>query len=154
VNQPDEIRRESDQGNIFFFFRDRKLTFSTDDGFDNAAVNPSFTSSRWQGPLDCACLIYHQCAMSAIMRITLYCTCPLLQGNSWLGASVASGLSGPCTPVGLSLAVCTSYTLSLTIPTCAPGAVRHPTTAAPWRTAVWCSNRQCWATVCIDKHLL
>jgi hypothetical protein len=49
---------------FFFFIRAHNLTFSTDDSFDKAALNPSFTNSCWQGPLGCACLIDHQCAMS------------------------------------------------------------------------------------------
>jgi hypothetical protein len=60
-------------------------------------------------------------------------------------------LSEPWSPVGHTLAV-VHLISSLTIPTCVPGAVRQLTTAAPWSTALWCSTRQCWATVCIDKH--
>jgi hypothetical protein len=41
----------------------------------------------------------------------------------------------------------------LTISTCAPGAVRHPTTPALFGTALCCNTQTCWATVCIDKHL-
>ena len=104
------------------------------------------------GPLGCACLIYHQCAMSPLQRFTLYCglapkngpvlpaffseapgpfPCPLLQGNSVGGwrQALPPGLSEPWLPTGYPSSMGHPVS-SPTILTRAPGAVRHPSTAA------------------------
>ena len=130
------------------------LDISTDDGYDNAAVNPSFTSVIWQGPLRCT--PYLTSSMSPLRRFALYyglapqyCPvhpasstpfyqeapvpfrCPLQQGNSVCGWRQAfpPGLSEPLLPFGHSSSVVHPVS-SPTIFTCAPGAVRHQTTAA------------------------
>jgi hypothetical protein len=147
--------------------------------FDKASVSTIFTSSRWQGLLGCA-LSYRssvcKCDHFCVLRCTVFGTekwsstsgfsklfyleapepflCPLLQSNSVGGwrQTLFPGLSEPSSPVVHTLAV-VHLIYSLAISTCAPGAVPQPTIAAPWRTALWCSTRQCWATACIDKHL-
>jgi hypothetical protein len=109
--------------------------------------------------LGSACLIDHQCAMSPLMRFMLYCSSaprngPVHPASAKLfiwrlprlfpvpyckATGLPPGLTKPWLPVGYSLAV-VHLIHSLIMSTCAPGAVCHLTTAAPWRTALWCST--------------
>ena len=67
----------------------------------------------------------------------------LLQGNSFCPVPVAGSLFPGSGPPSID---------SLTHSTCAPGVVRHPTTAALLVHCLVVWYRQCWATVCIDRH--
>jgi hypothetical protein len=114
----------------FFFFLRMQFDTSPDDS-DKAAGNPSLpVRFVWSLGL-CITLSTISVLFHQLRVVTLYCVvfgtykngpvhqvsaslklegsqdlpCPLLQGNSWLGTSVASGLSEPCFSVGNTLAV-------------------------------------------------
>jgi hypothetical protein len=79
--------------------------------------------------------------------------CPLLQGNSVGGwrQALPPGLSEPWLPTGHPLSLDPPVS-SPTIFTCAPGAVRHQTTAALLTLCFVVYYPTVLVMVCIDKH--